>query len=265
MKKTLMVALVLGLACFLTSCIIAVVDYSGTGAFSRGEEFHKIVAFDPGGTVSLENESGTIEIQGWDNNEVEVTAEEDQARPYDRSVRVYGIGNYPRLKVEFDRYEDFIKIKTPLRGRDEVQRVNYFLNVPHSVNLREISNRTGNITISDVFGKAVVDLKEGDVFVENFSGSLRVTIDYGSAKAELLDLRNGDEVRISTRQGDITLLLQEGVNAMIEASTPNGKISSELDLGQTLPAEKVSAQLGERGAAITLSSLSGNINIVKIK
>src|SRR5579863_7739261 len=53
----------------LSGCIY-VGDFGDGGRFK--EDFHKTFPLDPGGTVTIENSNGAIEIMGWEQNSVEV-------------------------------------------------------------------------------------------------------------------------------------------------------------------------------------------------
>ncbi|MEW5901506.1 MAG: hypothetical protein AB1715_08615, partial [Acidobacteriota bacterium] len=101
--------------------------------------------------------------------------------------------------------------------------------------------------------------------VRNFSGSLDIQTGRGRVEAEVLDLRSQDEIHIRLEEGDIVLFLQPGVGAELEAEAPEGGISSEIELGQTLPAAKVSVQLGEGKTVIDLTALRGDIRIRKVE
>jgi len=249
---------------FISSCIIAVVDYSETGVARLSREFHKVVSFVSGGTLSLENVNGDVEIAGWDRDEVEISAERMIPLPYGRRIQWQPIRrSMPR--VDFDKFEDFIKIKARSSGGDkEAAAVNFYLNAPHSIKLKDIVGREGNISLADLYGEAVIDLQNGKIKVENFSGSLIASLVKGIVEASLYDLRGEDEIRITVREGDITIHLQAEVKARVEASASNGNIYSDFDLKETLPAKKISGQIGEGGAFISLSSLNGDIQIKKL-
>ena len=258
----------LGLAfilAFIDSCIIAVVDYpQGTVGRSLGE-FHKVVSFQSGGTLSLENINGNIEIVGWEKNEVEVSAERMAPFSYRRRLYWQPAGRF-LPEVDFDKFENFIKIKTkPASWDKELTSVNFYISVPHSINLKDIIAKEGNISLADLYGKAVIDLRDGEINVENFSGSLSASVVKGGVKASLYDLRNEDEIQITVGQGDIIINLQPEVKTRIEASTPEGNVSSDFDLKEPLPAKKVTAQIGEEGALLSLSSLKGDIRINKLQ
>jgi len=250
---------------FISSCIIAVVDFPNEAGFPEVQEFEKIVPLDAGGTLSLENIDGDIEIQGWDRNELQVFAEKIMPNLYDRKIRVFH-WNYSVPKIEFDKFEDFVKIKTrAASGEDKAKTVHYEVRVPHSINLKDITSVKGDIFISDLYGEAYIELEDGDIKVDNFSGSLTASVENGSIRASLYDLRNEDELTISTKQGDIVVYLQPEVNCRIEASSPNGDIFCEFDIENPMPTNKISTVIGEDGASISLTTLNGNIEIKKIK
>ncbi len=262
MKKH--IPLALGLLAFfplMNSCLVTFGDFPGYMAPWHTVEFYESVSLSSGGTLSLENRDGNIEILGWDEDKVEVYAERNI--PFSSGRRAmwqpYG-GNLP--KIEIDRFEDLVKIKTSPSDQDKyVSAVDYFLNVPQHIYLRNIVARRGDIIISDLYGEAFVELVKGKVSVDNFSGSLHASLGEGTVKASLVDLRNEDEVRISTEDGDIIVYLQKDIRALIEASTLDGKISNEFNPDEDPSLNKISFQTDDEGALISLSASKGNILI----
>jgi hypothetical protein len=261
---------IIGLAFFLmigASCIIPFVYYPGGGDWTpRFQAFHKVLSLNPGGTISLDNVNGDIDIRGWDREEVEITAEESQGDYYGRRGWYFtGMGGI-KPQVEVDQFDQFIKIRAGASKDEENTRPLHFrISVPHSVNLKDILIKSGTIHIADLYGSARVESEEGDITVENFSGSLDLSLVRGSIDAEVLDLRKDDEVRITTKEGDITLHLQPNANIRLEASAANGGISSDFDLGLKLPAQKVSAQVGTAEASASLMTLNGDIRLRKVR
>jgi len=261
----------IGLALFMMSsaaCIIPVFFDSESGTWTASlDKFHKTVSLGPGGSLSLENTSGDVEIRGWDQEDVEITAEEEQSGDEQerRRWRFYGMGDV-KPHVQVDELDRLIKIKAGSEEDKNARPVHFVINVPHSINLSDIRITRGQVRIADVYGTARVELDEGDITVENFSGSLDLTLVRGSVEAEVLDLRKDDEVKITTREGGITLFLQPEASLRLEASASNGEISSEFDLGQDLTAKKkVSAEIGKAEAAAHLTTLNGDIRLYKVK
>jgi hypothetical protein len=248
------------------ACIIPVYFDPESGTWTPSlQRYHKIVSLGPGGTLSLENANGDVEIRGWDEEDVEITAEEGRGDDRDRrSWRYYGrVDAQPQVQV--DQFDRLIKIKGGLLEEQNARPVHFVISVPHSINLTDIRINRGQVHIADVYGNVRVELDEGDIAVENFSGSLDLSLVRGSAEAEILDLRKDDEVRITTKEGDVVLFFQPEVSVRLEASASNGEISSDFDLGRNLPAKKVSAQIGAAEAAAFLTTLNGDIRLKKIK
>ena len=266
MKKsifwTLALAAAFGLA--FSSCIVAVVDTSDMDRYPGGGEFRKLLPFPAGGTVMLDNAFGNIEIYGWDRNEAEVVAREaGTLRP-----GFYWLG-FPgwegaQSRVRLDSFDGLIKIQTRSQERGE-RSLDYLINLPVSVVINPVHCREGNVLLSGLYGRAVLDVRQGDVRVENFSGSLDASLGRGNADVELLDLRRGDEVRITSTAGDIALYLEKNVSARLEASAPLGRVESDFDLGQKLPDQKVKGQIGDGQALISLAAIQGRISIKQVR
>jgi hypothetical protein len=239
----------------LASCIIVVRERPDSAEPPAREEFRKTVAFEPEGSISLENGEGTIEIAGWERNEAEIIAESPDGEGDIRPSPDVRLGNDARSLWIRSGKES---------GLDGNPALNYILSVPHAVDLRDIRNGKGNILLRDIYGKAAIGLDRGDVRVVNYSGGIRIAVARGSVDAEVLDIREGDEIRITVKSGDIVIRLQADVSARLEALAPNGTVSSEIDMGKPLPASEVSATLGTGpGASIRLEALDGDIAVRK--
>jgi DUF4097 and DUF4098 domain-containing protein YvlB len=255
MKKMLFFCIVL-IVGSLSACVIAVVDYSRPeGRWMPKSSFHETLTLKPGGTVSLENARGNIDIEGWDEEKVEISAQERRGYPPPRRLYV-STWRQPELKIQIKESPDSIDIETdPTIQENEARLVNYVLRVPQSIQLQGIRNKNGDIRVADLYGSIDIDLEEGMVRIENFSGSVDILLGNGDVEAELLDLRQEDEIRITTRRGDIRLYLEPQAEIRLEASAPRGSIVSDFDLGK----EEESAQK----TRLSLSALNGDIRIKK--
>ncbi len=248
---------------FMNSCMVTFGDFPGysTPWYSVGD--YESLDLVMGGTLSLENFDGNIDILGWDRDRVKVYAK--KSTPFSSSRRVIWqpIGRFIP-KIDIDQIEDFVKIKTlPTEQDDSRSTVDYFLNVPRHIHLRDIVARRGDIIISDLYGEAFVELEQGEINVENFSGSLHVSLGVGTVETSLMDLRNEDEIRISTEEGDIFVLLEKDVRARIEASTLEGTVTNEFNPDEGPSSNRISFHTSEEGAYISLSTSKGNILIKK--
>jgi hypothetical protein len=247
-----------------SACVIAVVDPASQGKYWPKSTFRKSLDLKSGGSVALENVNGDIEISGWEDERVEISAEGSRESPKSTGIHFFD-WRFSPPDVRVQSTDHSVRIRTRESGyEDERGDVHYVLNVPHSVNLDSVRNGRGRIAVSDIYGRSLLDADEGEIKISNYSGSLDVRLGSGAVEAELLDLRPKDSVRIKVERGDIVLLLEPDVAAQLIADAPAGNIFSELELGQSLPAKKVSAKLGDGQASIELTAGEGDIRIRKV-
>lgn len=265
MTKPGLIGLSAGCLVLAASCIM-VMDPDRPMSRPPQGEFRKTVDFAPGSVLFLETGSGDIEIVGGSSETLEVVARGPAGFPAQgRGIRISGAwGHKPDMVVQ--RIANGYRVKArALDGPYRPPRSDVRVRVPHSVVIEEVRAEDGNVTISDTYGRVVVSLGKGDVVVRNFSGPVDIAVGSGTVDAEVLDVRDGDSIVLSTGEGDIVLRLEPDAGARIEARAPNGVVRSELDLGADLPAPEVSGRTGSGGASIVLESRDGNIDILLVK
>ena len=249
------------------SCLMVMepVDSEQPGVpLAARQEIHRTLEFEPGGTLSLQNALGDVDISGWDKDQVDVLAKVNGNETNEEArIRLLGPWNYgPDADIRKTDHSVAINTRPAELGR-KPQRLDYSINVPSSIDLRRIVVDRGDVTLSDLYGRLDVDVKDGSLKVENFSGSINGAIGTGQADIEVLDIRPDDVMTVIVQRGDITLRLQPDANIRIDAQAPDGEVTSDLDMGQVLPARTLKGRMGEGAAGITLKALAGNIRILK--
>jgi hypothetical protein len=248
------------------ACVIAVVDRSSEGqSWPLQSEFHKTFDLESGGVFNLDNGEGDIEISGWAEEKVDVVAYRSRHLPPEAGLYFLG-GRFSFADIRTQKRDGTVNVRTEGDGyKENGSIVHYVLKVPRSVRLDRVRNGRGDILISGIYGRAVVESKEGRVAIENFSGSLDIRLENGSVEAELLDPRPDDIVQIKVERGDIVVYLEPAIAALFSLEAPAGDISSEIDLDLPLPARKVSAKTGGGGVTLELTALQGDIKIRKVE
>ncbi len=266
-KMTGMLLACIALVGFCASCVVAVYDYPGVGP--PIEHFQRSGALPSGATLALRNFDGNIEIQGWEQERVEVYAEKLILLPTKTRVSLWS-SDWKKWspRIEYEKFDDFVRINTQSQnqeGKDTV--VDYYVSVPHSVNLRDIVARDGDMLIRDVYGHIAIDLRAGNLNVENCSGSLTAVVADGAIQVTLYDLREADQIRLTVQRGDIILYLEGDVKASFEGSAPKGGVFMEFE--SVTPQEKegsVSARFGSaEGASISATAWEGDIRVRTIE
>jgi hypothetical protein len=233
-----------------------------------GAGFRETVDFAPGGTLTLENDYGDVEIRGWDRGEVEIVARSETAAAAPRDIRSarQAAGREAAPRIEIRETNRGLLVRTPtFEGLGEPPAIDYEVRVHESVRLTGIRISEGDLTVTGVYGDLEASVDKGDLLVRNYSGPVRATLGTGTADVEVLDLRDRDEITISSRRGDIVLRLESGVGAIVEADAPRGEVISDFDLGRRLPASTVKGWIGQGGPSIILRASDGRIEIVRTR
>jgi hypothetical protein len=264
MKKSRLALLAVG-AVWTASCVIPIYMDEGSRWDGTPEVFRQTAAFEAGGVLRVENAHGNIIIRGWDRNELDITAEEtwdEAAESSSRSLQRSEI--VPRVEVETK--DQAVTVRA--RPRDEAlagdRIVHLTIQVPHHVVLRSVTARRGRIALSDLYGEARLRLEDGDIRVENFSGSLDAEVERGEIQAEMIDLRNEDAVRLVLNEGPIELSLDPGFAGRLEAEAPAGTIVCGFDVEPAGGKSRLSGTVGKsEGALVFVSARTGNVTIRK--
>lgn len=266
-KRMTLVLALLGMAVLWSACLIAMLDYPGYGEYPPIERFQRFIDFPSGSTFSIRNFDGNIEISGWNEESLEVYAEKLIELPQNAQFSLWSKDwNKHGPKIEFENTDIGAKINTRSpnpEGEDCV--VDFYINVPHEVLLRDIVARDGDVLVRDLYGDVWVDLRSGQIEVDNFSGSLTASVREGSIRATLYDLREKDSIRLTNRSGDITLFLEADASVDITSASPSGEVFMEFDSEVPVEDGRLKVRLGQGGASISLNAQDGDIRIYKIE
>ncbi|MDF3020316.1 MAG: hypothetical protein K0Q92_1619 [Steroidobacteraceae bacterium] len=233
-------------------------------AVAAGDSVDRKVAADPNGEVVISNVSGTIDVRGWDRNEVQVTG------TLGRSVE--------RLDLESSGGRTVVKVVLPHRGaRDgdaeiEVQ-VPKNSRVEVSAVSADVSSRDvlGTQRLTSVSGEITADISGNDSQIRSVSGdvtargvgqpsSVRVSSVSGS-----LDITNiGGKIEVVTVSGDARVQATEISEIRGRTTSGNLELHGKLTRDGRVDVEGVSGDLDLRlsapnGLAAELESFSGSI------
>jgi len=250
--------LAIGAAGFASAaCVIPVYVDEGNRWSRPVETFRHSSAFEAGGALRVDNAWGNIVIRGWERDELEVTAEEtrdDSAEPAAR----------PLVDVETGETAVAVKVRPADPSFSGERTIHLTLRVPHRVILKSVSARRGRIALADLFGEARLRLEDGDIRVENYSGALDAELGRGAVRAELVDLRDGDIVRLVLGEGPVEVFLEPGFNGRLEADAGEGPVACDFDAVPAAGRSRVSGTVGTgEGALVIASARSGSVSIRK--
>jgi hypothetical protein len=268
---------------FLSSLPLTAEASSGSGDIlsalfgkEKSEEFSKVLPLKSGGTFSLKNVNGSINITTWKEDKVDIKALKTTKGDPDKLKEV---------KIEVEATANSVSVNTIFpKGKNIRASVNYEVKVPQGINLGKVRSTNGSVYITGPVGHTNASTTNGRIELDGAKGTISLSSTNGKIEAvnirgELdVDTTNGtivlemlsfeDTIKARTTNGSITLRIGslEKVNADFSARTVNGSIS--LDLPVTLKSMKKSrrsleGQIGQGGPEISLRTTNGSIKITK--
>lgn len=220
------------------------------------EEFHRTVPLSAQGRVSLANINGGVEITGWDQNVVQIDAEKkapDQQRLDEMRIEVDGSGDSVHIKTQYPEH----------RSNNNPGSVHYVLHVPRNAQLAKVDLVNGSLNVQQVSGDVEAELVNGKLKASDLSGRARLSTVNGALQANFTSLQDVHDIKLSSVNGSLDLLLPTSPNAEIEASTVSGNIRTDfpLQVKGHIVGKNLDGTLGSGGTRIRLSNVNGSIHI----
>jgi DUF4097 and DUF4098 domain-containing protein YvlB len=242
----------------LIVCLLPLAALAGSDSIERK------VAASPDGEVVISNVSGTIDVRGWDRNEVQVTGR--LGRDVER-VDVDSSDGRTVIKVVLPRGNNRdgdadLEVSVPKGSRVEVSAVSADVSSRGVLGTQRLKSVSGEVT-ADISGNdSEVRSVSGDVTVrgDGKAVSLRVSSVSGS-----LDLTNAaGKVEVVTVSGDARV--QMGEASEIRGRTTSGdlEVSGNLTRDGRVEVEGVSGDITLRlsapgGLSLDIETFSGDI------
>jgi DUF4097 and DUF4098 domain-containing protein YvlB len=203
-------------------------------------DFHYTYPMKPGGRLSIDNQNGSIEISGWDQDQVEISGVKFAASEEELQA----------VKIDITAAADSISIRT---NRPEARRgssgAKYVVKAPRRTRLDRVVSTNGHVRAENLQGEAQLRTSNGSVRVFHLSGDLEATTTNGSI--EMDSLEGGATVRTSNGR-----IRAERVTGALDARTTNGSITA--DLAKPAPNQAVKLSTSNGSVELTLGVLSGN-------
>ena len=249
-------------AAALCAAVALVVPWSLVHA---GKPINERRAADPQGEIEIVNVSGTVEIDGWDRNEVEVsgTAGDGVER-----VDVTSAGNRTSIHV----------VSRAIRGWGSDGEAQLVVHVPSRSAVTaslvsadcKVSGVMGELKLQAVSGTLKGDAL-GDVRASTVSGDVRLTaraakvIEVKTISGNIQLWGGGGEVDIVTVSGDAVLELAQVTRSRLKSISGSMTAALALAADGQIESESVSGNVslkfaGEPSAEFDVQSFSGDIN-----
>lgn len=241
---------------FLVVC--AAVLFISIPSFATTEQvFEKTYPLASGGQFVLDNVNGSVQVDGWDREEVEVTAVKTAQNDL-------GEVDLVQIEVQTQPCEVDVHTRYP-EGEGAGVAVEYHIRVPNRVLLGSVHTVNGSLIVRGVDGGGELRSVNGDVEVLQSSGRFNAKTTNGNLRLELRELGDGAPMNLETVNGSVELGLPWDARADLNMRNMNGDTYSDVPVTSTaaLPGARVfHGKLGHGGGAISLRTVNGGIRLV---
>jgi hypothetical protein len=245
--------------CFAVFFALLLAMASAVPCFAISKEFNQTYPLQPGGSFELQNVNGTVDVQSWDRDEVEVRAVKT-AKHKESDLEL--------VSIEVDAKRDSVSVTTRYPQNEGVEvAVEYIVHVPHCAHVEHLGTVNGTLRIAGV--EAIEDLRtvNGNIEVYEGGGSVHAHTTNGNVHLELLRVQDKNGAVAETTNGSLLLALPADTQADLEARCLNGSFSSELPLAleSTQRPRETHGKLGKGGVPIRLHTINGGIRVVALR
>jgi hypothetical protein len=221
--------------------------------------FDRTLPLQPGGVLALSNVNGSVQVEGWDRNEVEIHAVKTALQDPQDLDRVV-------IDVESDGERVAIGTIYP-QGNGVAVTVDYLIHVPDRVLLDGVETVNGDVHVLRITGAGELASINGSVEVLDCEGRFSAKTTNGDVRLELKKLTMGEPMQLATVNGSVILSLPAGAGAELNVVSRNGDFRSDFPLntrGAYNP-HVFRGQLGSGGGEILLTTVNGAIRVVQGK
>jgi hypothetical protein len=223
------------------------------------KEVNQSYPLQPGGSFELQNVNGTIDVQGWDRNEVEIHAVKTAKQKESDLERVW---------IDVDAKPDAVSITTRYPQNEGVEvAVDYTIHVPHGARLEHIGTVNGTLRIAGVESVEDLHTVNGNIEVFEAGGSVHAHTTNGNVHLELAHFRDKNGASAETTNGSLVLAVPSDIQADLEARCLNGNFYSELPIAMesSQRPREMHGKLGHGGVPIHLRTVNGGIRVVILR
>jgi DUF4097 and DUF4098 domain-containing protein YvlB len=218
-------------------------------AHGMDSNFEKRMAADPHGVVEISNVAGSVDVQAWDNPEIEIRAE-------------VGAG-VDRIDTTSDHGRISIKVIVPNHSFRSISTTLH-VRVPRGSEL-DISGVSSDVTTSDVEGALQLKTVSGGVKADVFQKNTEIKTVSGDVVLRGRGKEAGAAgIHVTTISGSIRI---DRAGGDLEATTVSGDINARLDHpAHNVRVRSTSGDLGfegklAQGAYFEAESVSGDLSV----
>jgi hypothetical protein len=232
-------------------------------AANDSEVFDRTIPLLSGASFALTNVNGSIVVQGWDREAVEIHAVKTARQ---------SAADLALVRIDAESAPGQVSVTTVYPPGDDVEvSVDYTVRVPRHVLLAQLATVNGAVRVSGVEGQGQLRSVNGDIDVVGSAGGFSARTTNGGVHVELLRLAapsapSSNPITLETVNGNVALALPHDATATVDARSLNGDFHSDLPMSllSAYSPRGLRGRLGAGGASIRLRTVNGAIRVVAL-
>lgn len=237
--------------------LAAVLALAGCGdqlsAASVTESFSQTVSLSPGGSMSVSNVNGRIEVSAWDRNEVQIEAVK----------RANSMAKLQEIEIDVAATGDQVEIETDL-PRSGNASVSYRITAPASA-VVEVDTVNGSVNIAGIRGGMNAHSVNGAIEADGLAESSEIKTVNGSVEARYSTAPSSGRHHFKSVNGAISVYMPATPSGRFTAKSVNGSIQNdfgiEVQKARYGPMRSMEGTLGSGAGLFEFSTVNGSIRI----
>lgn len=245
--------------CLTAFLVLVLSAVSAAPCFAITKEFNQSYPLQAGGSFELQNVNGTVEVQGWDSDTVQIHAVKTaKSRESDLDL----------VSIDVEARSSAVSVSTRYPQNEGVEvAVEYTVRVPHGARVEHVGTVNGTLRVSGI--EAVEELRtvNGNIEVYDGGGSVHARTTNGNVHLELLHVQDKNGAVAETTNGSVLLAVPADTHADLEARCLNGNFFSELPVTfeSTQRPRELHGKIGRGGVPLRLCTVNGGIRVVALR
>ena len=225
------------------------------------ETIREELGVNPGGSLSLENVNGSIEVSVWDRDVVQIVVEKRaKGRSADDAKEILR-----ESKVRIDKSGDDISVRMDRKswnfGNNRELSVDYTVRLPGMFDAK-LESVNGGVRAVGLNGSVSAETVNGGIDLTGIEGSFTAQSVNGDVEVELKESSGTNPLVAKTVNGDIKVSLPVGIGAHVTAKTVNGRIHTNLPIEvKGWIGKKLAGNVNGGGRPLHLETVNGSIRI----
>lgn len=245
------------LALFFLAALALFFPRPSSAAFA--DDFERTLPMPAETGFSLQNINGTVTVQGWNREEIQIQAHKSsRGNPADAE----------RVSIDVESTPRGVSVITHYPQDEGVEVVvDYTVRLPHSAHIQRIATINGSLRIAGVNTLSDLHTVNGNIEVYGPAATVHALTTNGNVSLELPGFAAAGEAIAETTNGSILLAVPGHLQATLEAVSLNGEFLSEipLKLNSSRTPREIRGQYGKGGSPIRLRTVNGNIRVAALR